>query len=72
MQDIVTYLNDNFNRFQTSKRTFKNEKGEEIEYHQLQIVVGINETERFYDVKPAGVESKVLMKADARNSSVKL
>jgi len=70
MQDITAFLNDNFTRFQTAKRSFKNDAGETVDYDQLQIVTGINETERVYDIKLSR-EAKYVLKADARNHETK-
>lgn len=67
MQDSVDYLNDNFTRFQTAKRSFTNDQNEIVDYDQLQIVTGVNETERVYDIK-LGREAKILLRADARNA----
>lgn len=69
---VATYLNDNYNRFQTSERSFKNDKGEEIHYKQLQVVVGVGDRERIYDIKASNTESQVLLRADARNAEKKL
>lgn len=68
MQEISTYLNDNFNRFQIAKRQFENDKGETIAYDQLQIVTGLNESERVYDVK-LGRDSKILLRSEAERTA---
>lgn len=67
MQEIATYFNDNFNRFQTAKRSFINPDLETIAYEQLQIVTGTGNSERVYDIKLAR-DSKILVRADSERA----
>lgn len=71
MQEIATYLNDNYNRFQIAKRQFENDKGETINYDQLQVVTGVNEQERTYDIKLSR-DAKILLRSEADRTAKNL
>lgn len=71
MQEIATYLEDNFNRFQISKRQFENDKGETVNYDQLQVVTGVNENERTYDIKLSR-DAKTLLRSEVEAKARRL